>query len=139
MILAPAVAAAGFMLSSSAFPNGGTLPARYTCDGKGVSPPLRWTAPPPGTRSLKLLVVDPDAPSGLFVHWRATRISPSSRDLREGQHAVHEGFNGFGKRGSGAPCPPPGPAHRYFFILSALNAYGRKIAEADLVAHFGRR
>ena len=137
MILAP-VFVAGIALSSPAIPNGGTIPARYTCDGKGVSPPLRWAAPPAGTRSLRLLVSDPDVPSGLFVHWRAT-FAPSARGLREGQHPVHEGFNGAGKRGWIGPCPPPGPAHRYLFVLTALNARGKAIAEGDLIAHYGRR
>jgi Raf kinase inhibitor-like YbhB/YbcL family protein len=137
VIFAPAFAAVGISLSSPAIPNGGTIPARFTCDGKGVSPPLRWTAPPAGTRSLRLVVSDPDAPSGLFLHWRAT-FAPTTRGLREGQHAAHEGLNGFHLRGWGPPCPPPGPAHRYLFVLTALNTYGKAIAEGDLIAHYRR-
>ena len=74
LMLAVPLAAAHFALSSPAIPNGGTIPRRYTCDGAGTSPPLRWTAPPAPTVRLRLTVVDPDAPGGHFVHWQATRI-----------------------------------------------------------------
>jgi phosphatidylethanolamine-binding protein (PEBP) family uncharacterized protein len=137
VILAP-LFVAGIALSSPAIPKGGTIPARYTCDGKGASPPLRWAAPPAATRTLRLLVTDPDVPSGLFVHWRAT-FPATARGIREGQHAPHEGYNGFHTRGWGPPCPPAGrPAHRYLFVLTALNANGKAIAEGDLIAHYGR-
>ena len=138
MIFAPALVV-GIALTSPAIPNGGAIPARYTCDGKGISPPLRWSAPPAGTKSFRLTVTDPDAPGGLFVHWRAT-FPASARRLREDQHAPHEGYNGFHKRGWGPPCPPAGQtAHRYLFVLTALNAHGKAIAEGDLIAHYGRR
>jgi Raf kinase inhibitor-like YbhB/YbcL family protein len=138
VLLAP-VFVVGIALSSPAIRNGGTIPVRYTCDGKGVSPPLRWAAPPAGTRTLRLVVSDPDAPSGLFVHWRAT-FPATARGIREGQHAPQEGYNGFHARGWGPPCPPAGqPAHRYLFVLTALNAHGKAIAEGDLIAHYGRR
>ena len=138
MLLAPAVAAAAITISSSAIANGGTIPIRYTCDGAGVSPPLRWTAPPAGTRTLKLQVTDPDVPSGIFVHWRVT-LPPTAGSLHQGQHPPHEGLNSAGKRGWIAPCPPRGPSHRYLFILTALDAHGKAIAEADLIAHYQRR
>jgi Raf kinase inhibitor-like YbhB/YbcL family protein len=130
--------AAALVLTSPAFGSGGTIPARYTCDGKGVSPPLHWTAPPRGTRSLTLTVVDPDAPGGHFVHWRATGIRPASRGLRQGQHAPHEGQNSTGSRGWTGPCPPDGPAHRYVFTLTAVGAHGRPLASARLVARYAR-
>src|SRR5438034_11546686 len=59
----------GFTLSSPAFSEGATIPRQYTCDGQGMSPPLQWTIPPPGTQSLALVVEDPDAPAGTFIHW----------------------------------------------------------------------
>jgi Raf kinase inhibitor-like YbhB/YbcL family protein len=132
MILGPVA----FRLSSPAFPNGGAIPARYTCDGPGVSPPLRWTAPPPRTRSLALLVTDLDA--GGFVHWRATGIPPHAGGVRAGERLPHEGVNGFGGRGWGGPCPPGG-THRYLFVLSALDARGRTLATATLLGRYARR
>ena len=133
-----AVLVVGIALTSPAIQNSGTIPVRFTCDGNGVSPPLRWTAPPPGTRSFRLSVTDPDAPGGVFVHWRAT-FPASSRGLREGQHAPHEGYNGFHQRGWGPPCPPAGEGpHRYLFVLTALNAHGKPIAEGELIARYGR-
>ena len=137
--LVTAAVAAGFQLVSPAVPNGGAVPVRYTCDGRGLSPPLRWTAPPAGTRSLTLLVRDPDAPGGVFVHWRATRIPPRPGSIRAGAHFAHEGANSAGTRGWTPPCPPPGPAHRYVFVLTALNAAGKPIGETELVARYKRR
>jgi Raf kinase inhibitor-like YbhB/YbcL family protein len=139
MLMVPAVAVAiRFSIYSPAFQNAATLPVKFTCDGSGVSPPLRWSDAPPGTRSFRLLVADPDAAAGLFVHWRAT-FPATSRGINEGRHAPHEGYNSFHTRGWGAPCPPTGQrAHRYLFILTALNAYGKPIGEADLIARYGR-
>lgn len=136
---AAALALAGLVLSSPAVRDGGTIPPRYTCNGKGVSPPLRWTAPPPRSRSLTLLVTDPDAPGGTFVHWRATGLAPRAGAVQEGHHLRHEGLNGYGSRGWGPPCPPPGETHRYVFALEALDASGKPIAEARLTAHYRRR
>ena len=135
MLAAAAVAA--FVLTSAAFTNGGTIPARYTCDGAGVSTPLRWTAPPAGTTTLTLTVTDPDAPGGTFVHWRAWGISPRSRGLRAGQHPPHEGRNSAGTIGWTGPCPPAGPAHHYVFVLRAYRG-GRVVATARLVVRYGR-
>jgi Raf kinase inhibitor-like YbhB/YbcL family protein len=138
-VILASVLGAALTLTSPAFATGGKIPVRYTCDGKGVSPPLRWTAPPRGTRSLTLLVVDPDAPNGNFIHWRASGISPSARGLREGQHLRKEGSNSAGTRGWVGPCPPRGPAHEYLFVLKALNARGQAIVEGDLIGHYARR
>ena len=78
-------------------------------------------------------------PSGLFVHWRAT-FPPTARGVREGRHAPHEDYNSAHTRGWTPPCPPRGqPAHRYLFVLTALNARGKALAEGDLIAHYGRR
>ena len=134
MLLAPVLVATTIGLSSPAFPSGGKIPARYTCDGQGASPPLRWTAPPSGTRSFRLTVVDPDARG--FVHWSASGIAASVRGLRAGQHAPHEGVNGFGNRGWGGPCPPPGPAHEYVFTLKALGARGQTLAQGRLIGFY---
>ncbi len=123
-------------LTSPAFHAGGTIPSLYTCAGADVSPPLRWTAPPRGTRSLALSVTDPDA--GGFVHWRAWGIAASTRALASGARPPHEGRNGFGRVGYGGPCPPPGPAHHYVFELRALDARGRVLATGRLVGLFGR-
>jgi Raf kinase inhibitor-like YbhB/YbcL family protein len=138
VLVAPVLAAAAITLSSPSFANGGTIPGRFTCDGKGVSPPLRWTAPPRGTRSLTLTVIDPDAPGGRFVHWLAAGISPASRGLREGQHTPTEGLNGAGGRGWTGPCPPAGPAHRYVFTLTALGSRGQRLAESRLLGRYAR-
>ena len=121
-------------LSSPAFANGGRIPARYTCNGADVSPPLRWTAPPAGTRSFRLLVIDTNAHD--FVHWDARGIPPSARGLAQGAHAPREGMNGFGSFGWGGPCPPAGPAHRYVFTLDAIGAHARVLASARLVGRY---
>lgn len=110
--------AAAFVLFSPAFHAGDAVPRRYTCDGAGGSPPLRWTAPPARARSLAVRVYDPDARG--FAHWLAWGISTTSRGIAAGTHAPREGTNDFGRRGYGAPCPPPGEAHRYVFVLYAL-------------------
>ena len=127
-------AIAAFVLTSPAFPAGGTIPRAYSCDGAGASPPLHWTAPPRGTRSLALSVKDPDAPSGTFVHWTAWNLSPRSRGLGIGRHAPVEGGNSAGTRGYVPPCPPPGPAHRYVFRLYALRSKLRLTAGASPAA-----
>jgi Raf kinase inhibitor-like YbhB/YbcL family protein len=122
-----------FALSSPAFPNGGLVPRNYTCDGSRVSPPLRWTAPPRGTRSLALSVKDPDAPGGTFVHWTAWGISPRSRGLGRGQRPPVQGRNSAGSRGYTPPCPPSG-THHYVFRLYALRSKLRLAAGASPAA-----
>ena len=112
-----ATAPAGLKLSSPAFRANHSIPAVYSCDGKSVSPPLRWTSPPRRTRSFALRVYDRDA---RFVHWLGWRISPAARSLRRGQHPPDEGRNDFGKIGYGPPCPPAGRTHHYVFTLYAL-------------------
>lgn len=129
---------AAFVLTSPAFSQGEPLPTRYSCDGRNVSPPLRWTAPPRGTRSLALAVTDPDAPGGTFVHWRVSGLRPSLRSLPEGSRAGVQGRNSSGGVGWTGPCPPPGSAHRYVFELRALGAGGRVLARARLVGTYAR-
>lgn len=123
--------APGWTLTSPGLAQGSAIPQRYTCDGENRSPALTWTSPPAGTRSLVLVVDDPDAPSGTFTHWLVWGLSPTRTELPEGvgrqrtladlDNAV-QGTNGFGRIGYGGPCPPSGPAHRYRFTLYALDA-----------------
>jgi Raf kinase inhibitor-like YbhB/YbcL family protein len=128
--------AAAFVLTSSAFHAGGTIPKRYTCDGANVSPALHWTAPPRKTASFSLTVFDPDAPGGGFLHWSIRRLPASARGLATGSHLG--GPNGAGQPGWTGPCPPPGPAHHYRFTLRALSASGKVLAVARLLGLYGR-
>lgn len=114
-------AAPSFSLSSHAFGNGQALPAQFTCDGADQSPPLAWSDPPPGTRSLALIVDDPDAPGGTFRHWGAYDLPVATRSLPAGQAVGAQAANDFGKPGYGGPCPPKGHGpHHYRFKLYAL-------------------
>jgi len=112
---------AEFSLTSSAFVPGGAIPRRHACDGEDHSPPLSWSAPPGGTRSLALILDDPDAPSGRFIHWLAWGITPDAGGLADGLAAPLEGRNDFGTVGYRGPCPPRGHGrHRYRFRLHAV-------------------
>jgi Raf kinase inhibitor-like YbhB/YbcL family protein len=114
---------ADFTLSSGAFEEGGAIPRRHTCEGEDLSPPLAWSGEPEGTRSLALVVDDPDAPGRTFLHWLAWGLAPEAGGLGEGEAAPAEGTNAFGSTGYRGPCPPPGHGpHRYFFRLRALDA-----------------
>ncbi len=109
-------------LSSTAFAEGDAIPRKYTCDGDNVSPALSWQGAPQATKSLVLIMDDPDAPSGTFVHWILFDIPPAFSQLREGVQGVGvPGANSYRKVGYNGPCPPPGPAHRYFFKVYALD------------------
>jgi Raf kinase inhibitor-like YbhB/YbcL family protein len=112
-----------FTLSSSAFEPGAAIPRRHTCDGEDVSPALAWSGVPEGTRSLALVVDDPDAPGRTFLHWLAWGLEPEAGSLAEGEAAPVEGTNDFGSTGYRGPCPPSGHGpHRYFFRMHALGA-----------------
>jgi Raf kinase inhibitor-like YbhB/YbcL family protein len=118
-----------FKLNSHPFSDGGNIPKKYTCDGDNVSPELHWTDQPPAAKSFALIVDDPDAPSGTWVHWVLFDLPGDAHDLPEaaGQRAplpsgAQQGINDFKKEGYGGPCPPPGKAHRYFFKLYALDS-----------------
>jgi Raf kinase inhibitor-like YbhB/YbcL family protein len=112
-----------FTLTSTAFANGDPIPQRHTCEDADASPPLAWTDPPEGTRSLVLVCDDPDAPGGTFTHWLAWGLEPKAGALAEGQAPPHEGQNDFGTEGYRGPCPPPGHGpHRYSFRLYALDS-----------------
>jgi Raf kinase inhibitor-like YbhB/YbcL family protein len=88
-----------FALESSAFGNEQAIPSRHTCAGEDVSPPLRWTNVPEGTRSLARVVDDPDAPGGVFTHWIAWGLDPAAEGLGQGKPAPHEGQNDHGATG----------------------------------------
>jgi hypothetical protein len=106
-------------LSSPAFENADLIPKKYTCNGEDVSPPLAIEDIPANTRSLTLIVDDPDAPSGTFVHWVVYDIAPTP-NIGEGSVPGIQGMNSFKKTAYGGPCPPSG-THRYFFKLYALD------------------
>jgi Raf kinase inhibitor-like YbhB/YbcL family protein len=143
-------------IASSAFEEGEQIPRRHTCDGENLSPRLSFAGIPEGTRSLALIVDDPDAPVGTFDHWLAWGIDPGAGLLDEGEAAPREGRNGFGVTGYSGPCPPPGHGpHRYFFRLHALDVQpelqpgadrgeleraleGHVLATAELVGRYER-
>lgn len=145
-------------LTSGAFANGAPIPAQYTCDGSGRSPGLRWSDPPPGTKSFALVIEDPDAPGGMFRHWGLYDIPASARSIEPGQRIGNEVTNDFGTPGYGAPCPPKGHGlHHYHFRLFALatdrlnlvpnakvidverKAQSQAIAEGDLIGTYERK
>jgi Raf kinase inhibitor-like YbhB/YbcL family protein len=119
------------VLTSGCFSHQGEIPARYTCEGEDISPPLSWSGVPDGTESLVLIVDDPDAPDPkapkmTWVHWVLYNLPPTARGLPEavatdglpGRTLV--GKNDWGRTGYGGPCPPIG-RHRYFHKLYALD------------------
>lgn len=114
-------------LISSEFKEGETIPAKYTCDGKDVSPPLNWSGAPEGTKSFALICDDPDAPVGTWVHWVIYNIPDSVVLLPEAismkksvMEDVLQGMTDFRRIGYGGPCPPRG-SHRYYFKIYALD------------------
>ena len=116
-------------LRSDAFEDGGVIPARHTCDGEDVSPPLSIEGVPDGAVSLALVVDDPDAPAGTWVHWLLWGLPPETTSLPEGVpkrgevlEGTRQGETDFGDTGYGGPCPPKGEEHRYVFRLYALDA-----------------
>jgi len=113
----------GFGIASPAFGSDALIPSKHTCDGPDISPPLRIENVPEGARSLALIVDDPDAPVGTWVHWVVWNIPPGTKELREGEvpGGALQGTNDFRTRKYGGPCPPSG-THRYFFKLYALDA-----------------
>ena len=119
-------------LTSTAFAEGQAIPRKYTCEGDDCSPPLAWAGVPQGTRSLVLVVDDPDAPDPAapkrtWVHWVLYNLPPHSTGLPEGvdsgtlPQGTREGLNDWNRTGYGGPCPPIG-SHRYFHKLYALDA-----------------
>ena len=139
-------------ITSTAFSANGAIPALYTCEGKDISPPLAWSDLPAGTRSLALIVDDPDAPDPAapkttWVHWVLYDIPPTATGLAEGvkpaalPSGTREGRNDFGRMSYGGPCPPIG-RHGYFFklyaldtSLAALNAATKASVEQAMQGH----
>ncbi len=108
------------IVTSSEFTESEEIPEKYTCDGKNASPPLTIDNIPDNTKSLVLIVDDPDAPSGTFTHWIVWNIPPNIHNIREFDKPGVVGTNDFGKIDYGGPCPPSG-THRYFFNVYALD------------------
>lgn len=118
-------------LTSTAFENGGSIPAKHTCEGQDISPPLVWSDPPEGAKSFVLIVDDPDAPDPkapkmTWVHWVLYNLPRKSRGLGEGvkptalPEGAGVGLNDWKRADYGGPCPPIG-RHRYFHKLYALD------------------
>jgi Raf kinase inhibitor-like YbhB/YbcL family protein len=115
-------------ISSRTFDHGKFIPDKYTCNGENISPHLAWTDVPHAAKELVLIVDDPDAPSGTFVHWLAYNLTPTQTELEEGLPAaatlpngIRQGSNSFRKIGYAGPCPPKG-THRYYFHLYAVDS-----------------
>lgn len=128
MIILNMVVAMAFTIESSSFKNNDDIPREYTCKGANKSPGLTWKEAPAKTKSFALIVSDPDAPGGTFIHWIIWNIPKDENGLDSGishqailANGVSQGLNDFGKVGYGGPCPPPGKNHRYIFTLYALD------------------
>lgn len=145
-------------LDSDSFKDGQPIPAQFTCDGENQTPVLRWSDPPPGTKSFALVVDDPDAPGGTFRHWGVFDIPARARAVGGDRKVGTEVGNDFGKVGYGGPCPPKGHGpHHYHFKLFALDtdklnlaptakvkdvedsARQHALAEGELVGTYERR
>jgi Raf kinase inhibitor-like YbhB/YbcL family protein len=122
----PGVTVASVTVTSKSFSSNGPIPIDYTCDGKEMSPQVTWSSPPEGTKSIALVVDDPDAPSGTFTHWLVYNLPPDSTFLAEGVDpstvGAKIGMNDFESVRYGGPCPPKMQIHRYRFHVYALNA-----------------
>jgi len=108
---------------SPAFKDQEKIPGKYSCQGAGVNPPLSFVNVPSNTKSLALLIEDPDAPSGTFDHWVIFNIPKGTKEIKEGiaPAGANLGSNSIGKNTYVSPCPPPGNPHHYIFTLYALN------------------
>lgn len=151
-----------FEITSSAFKRGEPIPMKYSCEGADISPPLTFANVPPSAKSLALIMDDPDAPSGTWVHWVLYGLAPTLKEIPEGTAAKgtapvpgHLGKNSWGRAEWGGPCPPGGK-HRYVFTLYALDAElslprgatkpdllrameGHIISQADLTGTYQRK
>ena len=158
---APGVTHAGTItVTARSFSDGTRIPVDHTCDGNDVPPELTFSSPPEGTKSLVILVEDPDASSGVFTHMIAFNVSPETRklpsapDLTAAGEAARFGLNDFGGVRYQGPCPPKGEAHRYRFRVIALDKMldlpegasrsqldqamdGHILGEGSLMGHFG--
>ncbi|OGG05986.1 hypothetical protein A3D05_03370 [Candidatus Gottesmanbacteria bacterium RIFCSPHIGHO2_02_FULL_40_24] len=144
-------------IKSSVFENNEYIPRKYTCDGENINPPLTLAEIPDNTKSLVLIVNDPDAPSGDFIHWVVYNIAPDELEVNENSVPAGGvgGMNDSGNSGYAGPCPPPASPHRYFFRVFALDSVinldkgariseikekmdGRVIASAELLGLYKR-
>jgi Raf kinase inhibitor-like YbhB/YbcL family protein len=144
-------------ITSTAFSHNGMIPAKYTCDGADMVPPLTIESVPENAKALALIVDDPDAPRDMWVHWVVWNIDPKTEEIAEGSvpHGAQQGMNDFRKLAYGGPCPPSG-IHRYFFKLYALDTLlnlgkgatkadleksmkGRILAQAELIGQYRRK
>lgn len=126
-----------FEITSPAFANAEAIPADYSCKGRNISPTLTWSEPPDAAQSFALIMDDPDAPMGTWVHWVIFNIPASTRDLKEGastdpqiSDGSLQGKTSAGSNGYHGPCPPSG-THRYFFKLYALDTMLDLSSDAD--------
>jgi len=134
-------------ISSAAFENNSLIPSKYTCEGQEINPPLEFKDVPEDTKSLALIVDDPDAPMKTWVHWTIWNIDAKTTQILQNScpKGAVEGITSFGRTGYGGPCPPSG-THRYFFKLFALdkmldlspNSYARDI-ESIIEGHIIRK
>jgi len=110
---------------SNSFQANGFIPKKFTCDGKDISPNLKWSNFTENIKSFVIIMDDPDAPVGTWVHWVLYNIPPNINELPEGadinNFGAKQGKNSWGKNSYGGPCPPPGKPHRYFFKIYALD------------------
>ncbi len=118
-----------FKIESPAFRDGEEIPDRYTCEGEDISPPIKWSDVPKGTKSMVLICDDPDAPMGTWDHWIITNLDPETDGIPESAPATSvlpggeaHGTNSWGREDYGGPCPPSGKPHRYFFKLYAIDS-----------------
>jgi Raf kinase inhibitor-like YbhB/YbcL family protein len=149
-------------LKSAAFKEGAMIPKLFTCDGKDISPPLSWSGVPADAKSIALIMDDPDAPRGTWVHWVLFNIPPNEKGLAENAprsaslpNGAKHGANSWPKLGYGGPCPPSG-THRYYFRVYALDTVlalrsgitkaqllkamaGHILAEGQLVGRYRRK
>lgn len=143
-------------ITSSAFNEGDKIPRLFTCDDKNVSPPLDWTGVPSNAESLVIIMDDPDAPAGDWVHWVLYDLKPDLKGLKQGmtENGI-AGQNDFRRTGYGGPCPPKGSTHRYYIKIYAVDAKlglqegasrtqveklmkGHILAQGQLVGRYGR-
>lgn len=119
-------------LASSAFEHQQQIPDKYTCKGANVNPPLQFLEVPEQAKSLVLILDDPDAPVGLWVHWVVFNMDPQTLGIEEDRKPSHgiQGMTSFGNTHYGGPCPPSG-THRYFFKLYALDTLLNLTESAD--------
>jgi Raf kinase inhibitor-like YbhB/YbcL family protein len=129
LLVAVSRAQSGFVINTSAFKPGGQIPAEYSCSGANRSPALQWSGAPAGSGSFALIVEDPDAPSGTFIHWvvfnlpaDATGIAADAPKTPKLADGAMQGTNGADQIGYMGPCPPPGKVHHYHFELFALDS-----------------